>query len=264
MKTILLMVHDDPGQEARLRCALDIVRAVDGHLVCLDLMRLPIVIDAYGPGGSMATILNGEREREDANVSLLQERLRFHDVSHEWHRAQGEFERALCRAARLTDLMILSVKGVAGLADQGDLPARVASMTATPILVVPQDQHGFDLRGRALVGWDGSAAAAAAIRAAAPLLTLAASVEVLTIRGGDHDADPAEVARYLERRGCRTTGVDIVERERDVGAQLCAALGAVGWGVMGSYGQGRLRERIFGGPTWTLLEGTPVPLLISH
>jgi hypothetical protein len=35
MKNVLLLVHDDPGQEARVQAALDVVRAIEGHLICL-------------------------------------------------------------------------------------------------------------------------------------------------------------------------------------------------------------------------------------
>jgi len=34
MKSILLVIHDDSRQGARLRPAIDAVRAVDGHLTC--------------------------------------------------------------------------------------------------------------------------------------------------------------------------------------------------------------------------------------
>ena len=37
MKTILVLIQDDAGQEARLRAALDVARAVGGRLVCLDV-----------------------------------------------------------------------------------------------------------------------------------------------------------------------------------------------------------------------------------
>ena len=40
MKNILLLVHDDHGQEARLQAALDITRAVEGHLTCVDAILL--------------------------------------------------------------------------------------------------------------------------------------------------------------------------------------------------------------------------------
>ena len=43
MKTILVLLHDDGGQEARLQVALDLSRALDGHLICLDVTQLPIM-----------------------------------------------------------------------------------------------------------------------------------------------------------------------------------------------------------------------------
>lgn len=263
MKTILLMVHDDPGQEARIQCALDIVREVEGHLICLDLMRLPIVIDGYGAIGGTATVVTTEQDREEENVARLQERVAAEGVSHEWQRAQGDFEHSLARAAPLVDLIVLSSKGVPGLADQGDLPARLARATSAPILVIPPDRQGFAPTGRAIVAWDGSTTAANAIRAAIPLLRLADSVEVLTITSGDQDAEPADAARYLARQGCTVTARSI-PRAGDIGAQLRGHLATADWGVMGSYGQGRLRERLFGGTTWTLIAETPVPLLIAH
>lgn len=267
MKTVLLMVHDDPGQEARLQCALDIVRAVDGHLICLDLVRLPVVVDAYGSGGAMATVLTIEQDREDRNLRRLQPRLDDAGISHEWHRETGDFAISLAAAARLVDLIVMSSKGAPGLLDQGDLPARVAQSVTAPILVVPTEQRGFDIAGRAVVGWDGSATAATSIRSALPLLKRAGSVEILTIEGGSSPADPQDAARYLARHGCRVTA-EVVARAGNtggaVGTQLRDALVAADWGVIGSYGHGRLRERLFGGTTWTLIEETPVPLLISH
>jgi hypothetical protein len=37
MRNILLLVHDDDGQQSRLHAALDLTRAVEGHLRCLDV-----------------------------------------------------------------------------------------------------------------------------------------------------------------------------------------------------------------------------------
>lgn len=36
MKSVLLFANDDPGLGARLQAALDVVRAFDGHLTCLN------------------------------------------------------------------------------------------------------------------------------------------------------------------------------------------------------------------------------------
>lgn len=37
MKTVLLLGHNDAGQEARLQAALDLTRALSGHLICVDI-----------------------------------------------------------------------------------------------------------------------------------------------------------------------------------------------------------------------------------
>lgn len=38
MKNVLVLLHDDAGQEARLQVALDLTRALSGHLKCLDVV----------------------------------------------------------------------------------------------------------------------------------------------------------------------------------------------------------------------------------
>ena len=75
MKNIVLLVHDDNGQEARLRVALDLARALEGHLTCIDVTVLPMVIaDMYG-GADQALLIGEEQEREAQHRSALQRRL---------------------------------------------------------------------------------------------------------------------------------------------------------------------------------------------
>lgn len=265
MKTILLMVHDDAGQESRLQCALDLTRANEGHLVCLDVLRMPVVVDAYGVGVGQAAVIMDESDREDSHVARLDGRLAGEGISYEFVRMRGEFDIAIADGGRLVDLIVVSGQGVEDLKDQGDLPARLAQLTTAPILAVPAGQQGFDLFGKAIVAWDGSSPAAAAIRAAVPMLTRVSEVDVLTIADKGHNADPEDVARYLARHGCNVTA-RTVNRDGAVGVQLLHELEASGaaWGVMGSYGHSRMREQIFGGTTRSLLTKSAIPLLISH
>ena len=39
MKNILLLIHDDQGQESRLQVALDVTRALGGHIIPQDLSQ---------------------------------------------------------------------------------------------------------------------------------------------------------------------------------------------------------------------------------
>ncbi|MBT2186303.1 universal stress protein [Sphingobium nicotianae] len=264
MKTVMVLIHDDVCQEARLQCALDVVRAVEGHLVCLDVVQMPVIADGFGIGGAPGVMLLDERENEDGNVDRLEPRLANEGVSYEWARVHSQSDTAITDNARLVDLIVVGKRGVGEIAESGSAASRLAELTSAPILLVPTEQtRGVDLSGKALVTWDGSAAADAAIRAAVPLLKLASEVEVLTIGAGD--ADPGDVAAYLDRHGCKVTA-RMEAKTGDVSAQLLDALRTSGaaWCAMGSYGHSRLREQLFGGATKTLLAKAPIPLLLSH
>jgi nucleotide-binding universal stress UspA family protein len=265
MKTVMVLIHDDASQEARLQCALDVVRALDGHLLCLDVVQIPVVADGFGIGGGTGVLLIDERDREDSNVDRLESRLANEGVSYEWARVHSHSDVAITDNARLIDLIIVGKQGIGESAESGNCAARLAGLTTAPILLVPSGQKRLDLFGKVLVTWDGSGPADAAIRAAVPLLTLAREIEVLTIGDDESEANPDEVATYLDRHGC-SVSIRRVAKSGDVAAQLLEALNGSGanWAVMGSYGHGRLRETLFGGASKTLLAKAPIPLLISH
>ena len=63
MKNILVLVHDDDGQEARLQVAFDIVRAVRGHLTCVDVVTVPVFVGEYMGVGGDALLLEDEKAR---------------------------------------------------------------------------------------------------------------------------------------------------------------------------------------------------------
>jgi nucleotide-binding universal stress UspA family protein len=265
MKTVMVLIHDDAGQEARLQCALDVTRAIEGHLVCLDVVRLPVVADGFGLEAASAMLIVDEREREDSNIEALDPRIANEGVSYEWARVQSNADSAIADNARLVDLIVVGRQGIGELSESGDFAARLAELTSAPILLVPTGQKSLDLSGKALVMWDGSAPADAAVRAAVPLLKLASEVEVLTIGDGEDDADPNEAAAYLARHGC-TASARRVAKSGDTSAQLLDAFANRGaaWSVIGSYGHSRLRETLFGGASKTLLAKAPIPLLVSH
>ncbi|WP_244650132.1 hypothetical protein [Sphingomonas sp. CFBP 13706] len=66
MKNILVLAHDDEGQEARLQAALDLGRALTGHITCLDVTYIPPILgnDYSEAGYAMAAVLADETTRE--------------------------------------------------------------------------------------------------------------------------------------------------------------------------------------------------------
>lgn len=262
MKTVMVLIHDDASQEARLQTALDIVRAVEGHLLCLDVVQMPIMADGFGVGGA-GVLLMDEREREDRNVEALEPRLANEGVSYEWARVHSQSDEAITDNVRLVDLIVVGKHGIGEVGETGNAATRIAELTSAPVFLVPTEQRGLELFGKAVVAWDGSCPSDAALRAAVPLLRLASEVEIVTI--GEGEADPNEAAAYLSRHGCKVVS-RVLPRTGAVGDQLLEVMQTTGasWCVMGSYGRSRLREQLFGGTTRTLLAKAPLPILLSH
>lgn len=268
MKNMLLLVHDDAGQEARLQAALDITRALGGHLDCLDVTPYPVVAGGAVMGYGESVVVMDERDSEAKNKAALTERLAREDVSWGWADTMGEMATSVLEAADLADLIILN-RALDGypLPNMRDITSRIVARTSAGVLAVPEtlERFAFD---RALVAWDGGRSAAAALRAAVPLLALASEVEIFMARDDDEDearTDPEKAATYLSRHGIHAS-VKIAGKTKDRADAMIAGE-AESWRadyiVMGAYGRGRLRET-FGGVTKRMLIDSKLPLLLGH
>lgn len=265
MKNILLLVHEDAGQEARLKVALDVVHAVDGHLVCLDLI---VPVPASDPfGGIRPIVTEREQLREWGNRREVEETLGLHNVVADWIEAVGDPAECLVRAAALCDLVVISSIGAHGLLSDGTaLAADVIVRAKRPVLAVPEATMAINLTGHALIAWDGSPDAIAAMRAAIPLLKLAEVTTLLEIDDGSVETPAEEAAAYLGRHGVladvrpkhlliRTTGTMILEESRRK---------AVDYVIMGGFGHSHIREALFGGVSRTMLSHSRVPMFLVH
>jgi len=266
MKTVLLLVHDDEGQEARLQAALDATRALDGHLTCLHVTEFrPIVGDAYGMSGSVM-LLEVTKEMEAENREKIEKRLASEDVPFDWIEMTSALGPAIEQAADLADLIV--VNGALPNDFQPEvrrLVERLVTKTRKPLLAV-RDANGFRPADPVLVAWDGSDPASAALRAAVPLLQMSELVTIFQVDDG-RDRNPIEAAEYLSRHGITS---DII-RERATSDDSVPSLilselesGRFGWSVMGAFSKSRFRQALFGGTTRQMLKEAPVPLLIAH
>ncbi len=266
MKTVLLLVHDDEGQEARLQAALDATRALDGHLTCLHVTEFrPIVGDAYGMPGSVM-LLEVTKEMEAENREKIEKRLASEDVPFDWIEMTSALGPAIEQAADLADLIV--VNGALPNYFQPEvrrLVERLVTKTRKPLLAV-RDANGFRPADPVLVAWDGSDPASAALRAAVPLLRMSELVTIFQVDDG-RDRNSIEAAEYLSRHGITS---DII-RERATSDDSVPSLilselesGRFGWSVMGAFSKSRFRQALFGGTTRQMLKEAPVPLLIAH
>lgn len=267
MKNVLLLIHDDPGQEARFQVALDVTRAIDGHLTCVDVTPIqPLLGDGFLANSNFAVaVLEGERAREDNNSSRVQHRLGVEDVNWSWADAIGDAELCLLDHAELADVIIISGDISFFLfPDKQHVAANLIRHSNKLILTVPDRQVRLDLTGGALIAWDGSSGAANALSATVPLLKLASEVTLLEIDGGSIGEPAEEAAAYLSRHGVHP---NIDRREAGGAAAIILARACsdqFAYLVMGGYGHHPIGEALLGGVSRELLAKSPIPLFVKR
>lgn len=267
MKNILVLIHDDPGQEARLGVALALAGALGGRLTCLD-----VAIARVFPGDGMGSdaglmMLDYETRTEAANKQRLQARLATQSVPWDWIDTGGFLEQCIEEAAADADLIVVSRHCDSFPAPDVDRAVAALIVKANkPIVAVPDDSRGLDLRARALVAWDGSAPAFAALAAAVPLLRLAASVTIFEVEDGSVERPAQEAAAYLAQHGIEAAIIRCpASLERAFVPILAEArTGEYAWLAMGGFSHSRFVEALFGGVTRRLLSESPIPLFLAH
>ncbi len=269
MKTILVHIEADEGQESRLQAAFDLARAFGGHLACLQVT--PYAAYAMGepamgafPVTALVDAINAQRRTERVAV---ESRLQAEGVSWNWISRDGDVVERLSEAARLADIVVMSSgpfanNGGAQLSITGDVAIHAPAL----VCAVPAASRGIAVTGAAVIAWDGSQEAALAMRQALPLLRMAESVDLLTVAEKPSDFPARDAALWLSRHGVNAS---IIERG-DGGMSVESVIRAVlserraAFMVQGAYGHSRLREILFGGVTRGLLADAPVPLLLAH
>lgn len=265
MKNILLLIHDDAGQEARYQVALDVARVVNGHLICVDVTVIPQYAGDYvgGPG----ILLAEEQANETNNKTRMLARLAREDVSFEWIDRTGFITQTLQDHAGLADLIVLSSDAEGMLfPHMADVIGEALVRIGKPVIVVPPDACALNLHGRSMVAWDGSDNAEAALQAAVPLLAPAKVVTLYYVDDGSIGEAAAEAACYLSRHGIRPViktepaGLD----RPGVAILTETKLGHHDFVVMGAYSRARTIEALFGGATQAMIKRSPVPVLLAH
>jgi nucleotide-binding universal stress UspA family protein len=140
-----------------------------------------------------------------------------------------------------------------------------------PLLLLPEGDKPAVKVKTVLLAWNSRAEAGRAAREAIDLLSNAESVHVVLVdpnsayhaNGGEPGAD---VATFLARHGVNVTVDQLPSGGRPVEEILKGHALEIGADliVMGAYGHSRLRERVFGGVTQSLLEEAPVPVFIAR
>ncbi|MGF6158231.1 nucleotide-binding universal stress UspA family protein [Ensifer sp. KUDG1] len=275
-KTILAVVGVDHSAED-LRAAAQVCASANAHL-----SLLIVKLAASPPIGDFAAAISidwlNERQREvdklescvaRATDILTREGISFSVETKYTEAAWADDE--IGERARYADLTLAGD----GLMLDPELRSRTIDGTlfnsARPVLVLPKGKPARLDPKTVVLAWNSRLEAARAVREALDLLKGAKTVHVTMVdprsSSGKNGEEPgADIAGYLARHGVSVSVErlpsgghrvdDVINRfASDVAADLI---------VMGAYGHSRMRERVFGGVTRSMLENAVVPVLMAH
>lgn len=180
-------------------------------------------------------------------------------------------DEAIGRRARYADLTVIGPEMLERETFKDKTIEGALFSSGRPVLIVPAGARPTLKPRRVMVAWDARLEAARAVREAIEILAAADDVRVVLVNPKadewDHGAEPgADVAAYLARHGVKVTvdrlpsqGMTVAEVLRRHAGDTAAELL-----VMGAYGHSRLRERIFGGTTRSMLDESTVPMFMAH
>jgi nucleotide-binding universal stress UspA family protein len=279
-KSILTIVTDAARADAAITGAAAIAATQDAHL---DILALGVDRTQVGYAyiGTGAVVLQAaiDRAEQDAKEidAAVRRALAAQTPTLRWtveaaFTQLGALTDLVAQRARFADLVILPRPYAAAQGPEAEAVIEAALFQGrAPVLVLPDSGAGRAATPRrAVIAWNQSAEAMAAVRTALPLLKLADLVNIAVIdppQHGPERSDPGGMlCQMLVRHGVKAEVSvlartlprisDILARHvRDQNADLL---------VMGAYGHSRLREAILGGATRNMLEQTEIPVLMAH
>lgn len=275
-KTVLAVVGVDHSMQ-HLSAAAQVCATSNAHLSLL-IMKLasPPPVGEFAADVSVDWLERRQREIEELEASMARatEHLSKEGISFGIDTKYTEFAWAddeIGERARYADLTLVGD----GLRNDPELRARTIDGalfgSARPVLIIPRGKPATLSPKTVVLAWDSRMEAARAAREALDIMKDAANVYVTMIdpqaNYGTQGEEPgADVAAYLARHGVSVS----VERRPSGGRQVDEVLNQVAADVtadlivMGAYGHSRMRERVFGGVTRSMIENVVVPVLMVH
>jgi nucleotide-binding universal stress UspA family protein len=184
---------------------------------------------------------------------------------------RGTVATLAARFARYADLTLITPHAEGFESMQSWVVNGALFESGRPILLLPKGPVGFPAVKRVMIAWDASVEASKAVRdAIGPMKTADETHAVLidpvpSFEG--HGPEPgADLAAYLGRHGIKATVHRLPKEGKETGELLRRTATDLGADliVMGGFGHSRLRERIFGGTTTSMMKNVVVPVLMAH
>lgn len=276
IKTILTVTFPEL-RDGDITLAMKLSESVNAHLsVLVAKIAAPPPVGEYAVAASEAWMM--ERREDERHLSEASREIAAlfavdslsADVTSEYPE-QAWADEAIGRRARYADLTIVGPDMLATEMLRAKVIEGVLFSSGRPLLIVPSRERATLTPRRVLVAWDARLEASRAVREALEMLVGADDVRLVLIDPVEgqhsHGEEPgADAATYLARHGVKVTVESLPRQGRAVAEVLRRR--AVDFDadllVMGAYGHSRIRERIFGGVTKSMLENPPVQIMMAR
>jgi nucleotide-binding universal stress UspA family protein len=276
IKTIMCVVGVKVG-DGDLRSAI--------RLCAENSAQLSILVVSFAsppPIGDYASTISDawleERTRDvqklEKRAGKIEELVRTAGISASVHSYYAEFVWAadeIGRRARYSDLTLVGPEALKSDVLRSNVIEGALFESGKPLLIQPAGSSPTLTPKRVLLAWDSRLESARAAREALDMLVGADEVHV-TIVDPDTSSimngpEPgADIGAYLAHHGVRV----IVDRLPSGGNPIADVLNqhavdiSADLIVMGGYGHSRLRERVFGGVTKSMIDAPKFPILMAR
>lgn len=275
-KTILTVTGTHRGDND-IKLAASLCAEVDAHLSVLAVtLAAPPPIGDYAAPMSDAWMeeRRADLERLDTRTAEVTRLLASAAISADVSNAYPEMawaDEIIGRRARYADLTFVGPDLLSGGTLRDKTIEGALFSSGKPMLLSSEGSKPTLRPRKVMVAWDSRIEASRAVREAIDILRAADDVHLVLVdplegEGRQGDEPGADVATYLARHGAKVTVdrlpssgqkvTDVLKRHAsDMSAELI---------VMGAYGHSRLREKIFGGVTKSILEDVSIPVLMAR
>jgi nucleotide-binding universal stress UspA family protein len=276
LRRILTLLGETPSSVAARRYAFRLADCARAEIAGLAGVDLPY-IQAAMPGRAGATAYKARlearlKQQTDEACKRLREAFQWecgaHRLQSEWISFEGDPVSAALSAAETRDLLITGHDtAFRGNVHEplSDVVGKLLSTTPRPVIVCPDQTPGST---EILVAYDGSLPAMRAVQMFALLgIGRDQPIHVTSVDASQELAErrTGRVADFLRLHDYQVDEAPISSRahsaetlKREIENQRIGTL------VMGAYGQGGLRELLFGSTTRTLVKDPPCALFVYH
>jgi nucleotide-binding universal stress UspA family protein len=275
-KTVLNIVGHEQG-DGDIKLAMDLCESADAHL-----SLLVMGIAAPPPIGDYASVISDAwLEERQADMERLGERAEEIEALVALRGVSADLSSEYVETAAADDVVGLRARycdvAVMGpdLLATHHLKYRVANgvlfHAQRPLLLMSAGVPVTLSPKRIVIGWNSTLESARAVREALDMIDDADDVRVVLVdpKTSDRANGPepgADIAAYLARHGAKVkferlpsggemAGLILMQHARDVSADML---------VLGAYGHSRLRQRMFGGVTSTMLDAPELPTFLAR